>query len=62
MAMGSLQPPRWVRCLFAFAVIAFEDSEVSTVYSVKFAMLPSSHPQSANDRALEPVDDADMSP
>jgi hypothetical protein len=45
-----------------FGVTAFEDSEVSTVYSIKFAMLPPPHPQSANDRASEPVGDADMSP
>jgi len=31
------------------------------VYSVKFAMLPPPHPQSTNDRTLEPAGHAEVS-
>jgi len=71
MATGSLQLLRWVCIVFLYywvfvygflAFTAFQESEVSTVYSVNFAMISPSRLPSTEDRSSEPIGDADMRP
>jgi len=63
-ADGSVIFPRPWFCLklIDYRLPVSEDSEVSTVYSVKFAMVTPPHPRSTSDHASEHVGDTDMSP